>query len=437
MWVKLGTTLVREGLITSAQLSEALRIQETEGRRLGTILVERNMIPVDLLSTWLGRISGFPCVTAKMLADARRDVLDLLPGDLARRLQCIPFRRDIGSLHVAVVNPYSSEAAEALASRARLPMLKFVVPEILFYRFLEKHYGITADPGVAGAKPPEVPSRAEPPQPAVGAVPRLRLVSSQSAEAIAAPAAPISRPPAAPRPVIARTSVEAIAPPTAPAEPKRPSSAPSAPAAAVPLDTQVPPLPPQPPARPLATSEAAPVVVATPLAPPPPESPAGSPILSAKAAIDAAQRRARIADVLLQYALSIFDAALLLTVRDHVATGWTGRGAGLSDIEVGQIALSLNIPSLFREAHEKRLPAGGPVAENAVHQRFFKVLGRTPPVSAVVVPLVLDERVRMLLYADRVAAPDALRAADGLITLASHAAMALARVRGDQRQQAS
>ena len=60
MQMKVGSMLVQEGIITEAQLEEALRNKVIFGGKLGTNLIELGYITAERLSDALSRHKGFP-----------------------------------------------------------------------------------------------------------------------------------------------------------------------------------------------------------------------------------------------------------------------------------------------------------------------------------------------------------------------------------------
>ncbi len=142
MALKLGTLLVREGVISTQQLEEALRLQSVYGGRLGSNLVDSGMMDVDGLAQWLSRQLGFPPATDAMLAEADPEVLQLIPGDLADKHECYPFRRDGRRLHVAMSNPADLSAADALSFKTGLRIVPYIAPEAQLQFYLEKRYSV-------------------------------------------------------------------------------------------------------------------------------------------------------------------------------------------------------------------------------------------------------------------------------------------------------
>src|SRR5690606_34720767 len=73
-----------------SQLEAALRNQVLYGGRLGTNLVELGFIDLEMLSTYLAELTGFPIATPNLLDDADKALLDKLGSDEAHRLRAVP-----------------------------------------------------------------------------------------------------------------------------------------------------------------------------------------------------------------------------------------------------------------------------------------------------------------------------------------------------------
>ncbi|HXX54112.1 MAG TPA: hypothetical protein VEI28_06030, partial [Thermodesulfovibrionales bacterium] len=66
--MKLGEALVEAGLITRQQLEAALQRQVQFGGRIGTNLVELQVLGEEELTKFLGRYFKIPAVTPEMIA---------------------------------------------------------------------------------------------------------------------------------------------------------------------------------------------------------------------------------------------------------------------------------------------------------------------------------------------------------------------------------
>ncbi len=193
--MKLGTLLLRNAAIGLSQLEGALRNQILYGGRLGTNLVELGFIDLELLSTYLAELSGYPVATPRVLDAADRALLDKLGAEDAHRLRAIPLG-DLGdtpAIAVAMVDPTDSAAIEELSTRLGSKITPNVVPELRALYYLEKLFGlprrarfVRSGKAPAEEAPPQETRRRE--HPAQGMVlpgtvtlePRKRRASSQA-----------------------------------------------------------------------------------------------------------------------------------------------------------------------------------------------------------------------------------------------------------------
>jgi len=142
--MKLGTLLLRNAAIGLSQLEAALRNQVLYGGRLGTNLVELGFIDLELLSTYLAELTGFPIATPTLLDDADKALLDKLGSDDAHRLRAVPLGylgEGTDSVAVALVDPTDIAARGELESRLGAKVTPYVVPELRALYYLERHFG--------------------------------------------------------------------------------------------------------------------------------------------------------------------------------------------------------------------------------------------------------------------------------------------------------
>jgi len=142
--MKLGTLLLRNAAIGLSQLEAALRNQVLYGGRLGTNLVELGFIDLELLSTYLAELTGFPIATPTLLDDADKGLLDKLGAEEAHKLRAVPLGYVEGkndTVAVAMVEPSDPQALEALGARLGARIKPYVVPELRALYYLERHFG--------------------------------------------------------------------------------------------------------------------------------------------------------------------------------------------------------------------------------------------------------------------------------------------------------
>lgn len=109
---KIGEMLVEAGLISSAQLQEALRHQRITGGRMGSNLVALGFVSEDLLMDFLAQKTGVPRLDLKNL-DIPVEVLQRIPKRLAEQLNVMPVAiKEPKSLILAMTDPLDLNAVD-------------------------------------------------------------------------------------------------------------------------------------------------------------------------------------------------------------------------------------------------------------------------------------------------------------------------------------
>jgi hypothetical protein len=139
---RLGELLIEAGVVTQAQLGEALAQQRLHGGRLGTNLVELGFVDEKTLSSLLARQLTIPSATAAQLDRCDPLALQLLPPDVADKLRAIPLREDAGRLWVAMADPTDQSTLTELARLTKRNVRPMVAPELLIQYALERHYQV-------------------------------------------------------------------------------------------------------------------------------------------------------------------------------------------------------------------------------------------------------------------------------------------------------
>lgn len=110
---KIGEMLVEAGLITQAQLQEALRHQRITGGRMGSNLVALGFVSEDLLMDFLAQKTGVPRLDLKNL-DIPVNVLQRIPKRLADQLVVLPVAlKEPKSLVLAMTDPSDLNAVDS------------------------------------------------------------------------------------------------------------------------------------------------------------------------------------------------------------------------------------------------------------------------------------------------------------------------------------
>jgi type IV pilus assembly protein PilB len=117
----LGEALLESGVITRAQLEQALAEQRASGALLGEILLELNFVTEESLARALAREAGVPFV----LADGVRpdpDAVALIPEQFARQHLLAPIRVAGPALEVLQANPFDVLALDDLRRLVMRPI---------------------------------------------------------------------------------------------------------------------------------------------------------------------------------------------------------------------------------------------------------------------------------------------------------------------------
>jgi hypothetical protein len=142
MQMKVGSMLVKQKIITEAQLEEALKNQVIFGGKIGTNLIELGYLTADQLSEYLSKNKGVPSVTSQELQNIPPQVIATIPAELVKKHQVIPIALEKKRLTVAMADPSDLAAIDRLAFITGLYISPVVIPEILLITSMERYYKI-------------------------------------------------------------------------------------------------------------------------------------------------------------------------------------------------------------------------------------------------------------------------------------------------------
>jgi hypothetical protein len=385
--MKLGEMLVRDGRLTEAQLQAALAHQVRDGGRLGTVLFELGLVDLEALTVYLGLELGIPIATGAALERAKGAAVRLLQPGQAFRYKCVPLVIQDRQLIAAIEDPHDFANLEALSAATGYRVLPRVCPEARIYYYIERYYGVARparfhpfgdrprgvegriDVGLPAPPLPGLPPVAATPIVAPGPSPRLRTGKPASERFDDSEALELE----------AEDLLDTLD-----------ADSDDAAEAATQITLMTP--------RISATMQAAAAVDegGAPLGPPP---------LIAEAALAelaTAEDRNQILEVLLGFAITTFDAAVIFTVREHLAFGARAIGAVTGYGHVEHVLIPLSAPSVLQAAaHEDELVIDAPIAPSTVNTYLYKVLGCAEPRRTTVGRIAIGKRIVNLLYGHR------------------------------------
>src|SRR5436309_9667685 len=190
MRTRLGQLLLRDDLVSDAQLARALEVQNFAGGRIGTLLMERGAIGEDDLGRTLAIQQGCAYTPWSTLLEIPADTIAVMPTRFALKHCAVPFERGEGYVKMALRDPGDLRILYELVFVTGRKVFVSVSPEVRIYQALEKYYGKLRAPRYAilaekPSRPRDARVRATPPPPPpppdfFGGAPRL------------APAAPVA-----------------------------------------------------------------------------------------------------------------------------------------------------------------------------------------------------------------------------------------------------
>ncbi len=457
---RLSSLLVRDGLVGVKRMEKAFQRQVIYGGCLDTILLEMNLVPEDRLTQYLALASGLP-PAARNEGDKIDDgAVTLVGREIAEQYRAVPVALDGEAVRMLVCAPLELTALEDLADLIDRPLQPLITPEYRWHLVFAAAYG--ADP------PARFPTlaRSLDVDSAIHPVGRGKAVIVDDAAPRAIPNLVDTEPTPAPmraddfareddtqKTVIEVEEIRLRNPTLMGINPNRATTKPSDPP---PVRTSSPGIPrprrdgvPEDPVpRPIVTfnspSTGVPKAVAesgpkkrvrsqrrpptTPISTEGRDSPL--PIARAREQLATAEDRDTVFLTLLRAARSRARWAGLLTVQGGAAIGRVALAeTGLDVAAVSTVLIPLDAVSPFRtvvnnhQAHVGALTSGDP----AIDSMMLRFGGNTPP-SALILPIVLRDRVVALVVAHRVHSDIRLADVTELLPIATAASDALGRL---------
>jgi Type II secretion system (T2SS), protein E, N-terminal domain len=366
----IGQFLVSEGMLSNEAIARALSFQKSgaESLRLGTILLNWDLLAEDALLAALSRYHGCPFADWPTLSKASPEALRCLPAQQAVRLGAIPYAFEAGGLRVAFRNPSDLAVIDRASQISGRRVLPATTTEVRLALALHQFYGHP------------LPFQFKP---VIQKLERRKTSPSVKALVAAVPAGNSEVPP--PRFENIPSPFDASAAATEMAEPAAAYSG---------------------------------AVVAPIEIPEFPLLPGGGPPASPRAP----RSRDEILGPVLEILLLYFPRVILLGAGKSALTGWTGRGPGLTNESIAAIRIPRTDQNVLIDVANSGVPHLGPVDCERYPQALRAVLGRET-CDCAVFPVSVLGAVAGLLYADRLGEPmpseDVLGLAHGAASAAS------------------
>ncbi len=456
---RLSSLLVRDGLVGVKRMEKAFQRQVIYGGSLDTILLEMNLIPEERLTQYLALASGLPPAERDEGLDISDEAIAAIPREIAEQYRAVPLAVSGETIRLLVCSPLEIESLEDLADQLDRALQPLITPEYRWHLVYAAAYGLDPParfttlarsldvdatvPAIGRAKSVIVDPAAP-----VDAVPSDITEKTELADLTTRMPAPIEEPPTLP---VLRASPGDVrdkrstllgfkAPLGADTNPGLPPSRPPAPRAkgdGMPAEIVGRPVvtfintPATDANRPrkLSPSMRAQKRPATaPIATQGRDAPL--PVVAARELLAVADDRDSVFLTLLRAARLRARWAGLLTVQGGAAIGRVAIAEpGLDTAALNTVLIPLDAMSPWRAVVASKQPHIGPIVSGDPGIDAMAIrLGGTMPPSALLMPIVLRDRVVAIVVAHRVHSDLRLSDVTELLPLANSASEAIGRL---------
>ncbi len=139
---RLSSLLVRDGLVGVKRMEKAFQRQVIYGGSLDTILLEMNLIPEDRLVQYLALASGLPPAARDEGETLELDAIELIPRELAERYRAVPVAIEGDAVRVLVCAPLEISELEDLADMLDRALQPLIAPEYRWHLVYSTAYGL-------------------------------------------------------------------------------------------------------------------------------------------------------------------------------------------------------------------------------------------------------------------------------------------------------
>jgi Type II secretion system (T2SS), protein E, N-terminal domain len=142
MPARLSSLLVRDGLVGVKRMEKAFQRQVIYGGSLDTILLEMNLLPEDRLTQYLALASGLPPAARDEAEALEPEAVALLDRDLAQQYRAVPLALDGDAVRILVCSPLELAALEDLADALDRPIQPLISPEYRWHMVYAAAYAL-------------------------------------------------------------------------------------------------------------------------------------------------------------------------------------------------------------------------------------------------------------------------------------------------------
>ena len=139
-WKKLGQILIEHGILTATSFERMLAVSRKDKKRIGLILENCGLVTGEELAAALAQQFGLKVIANLTSYAYSRQVLDLVPSELAIQRLVFPLKLEGNRLLLAVADPTETKFVENLAANNGLQITRCVATRREIYGAICKHY---------------------------------------------------------------------------------------------------------------------------------------------------------------------------------------------------------------------------------------------------------------------------------------------------------
>jgi type IV pilus assembly protein PilB len=137
---RLTEILIKNNIITEAQLNKALKVQKQKGGSLKDILVELGFVgEKDLMATLSQGLGIPPIMLSRFKIDP--EILKLIPRDIAKKYQIVPVSKVGNILTIATADPLNVFVMDDLRSLTGFEIGAIIASQKEVQEVIDQHYG--------------------------------------------------------------------------------------------------------------------------------------------------------------------------------------------------------------------------------------------------------------------------------------------------------
>lgn len=362
--LRLGEILIGEKLLTPDQVNDAIEAQQLYGSRFGTSLIELGYTDELTIAKVLSKKLNLPYIEPDDLMNIPREILALIPAELAKKHQVLPCERVGKKLYLAMADPQNLAVIDDLSFRLNCIIAPVVVPEVRLIFALHKHYQMQLSPRLKALSQHILDKKTHRTSREVSSWVDSPSRRSGDADQTASQAPEIPQP----------TDIFAPIEPVAPVE----------------ISVPIAPTP-----TPIPASKSVPLAPPSEIAEPPA---AQLPFDEFCIRLADAKDRETIAQALLAFIGQEFHCGAILTVKGNLASGWHAVLNGKPLINFNQMAVALDQKSLIRQIVDNKTYYIGPPQTTEQDISFLQCFYNKLPETVLLVPLIIKNRLIGILY---------------------------------------